>query len=178
MSKGLRADEEFLREHAAKRTRWQTGTGTISAVVDTQRPAAAPSSGAGNAAGALPFAPSAAAGHPIAHIVEPPLPSKYGNKRTDGYASKREAKRAAALKIMAASGAITDLREQVPYLLVPKAVDSGGRVIERAAHYIADFVYLRDGTEVVEDCKGMRTPEYVLKRKLMLMVHGIRITET
>ena len=38
---------------------------------------------------------------------------------------------------MAASGAITDLREQVPYLLVPKAVDSGGRVIERAAHYIA-----------------------------------------
>ena len=42
MSKGLRADEEFLREYAAKRTRWQTGTGTTSAVVDTQRPAAAP----------------------------------------------------------------------------------------------------------------------------------------
>mgnify|MGYP002361318418 CR=1 FL=1 len=72
MSKGLRADEEFLREYAAKRTRWQTGTGTTSAVVDTQRPAAAPTSGAGNAAGALPFASSAAAGHPILVLPLPP----------------------------------------------------------------------------------------------------------
>lgn len=83
MPKGLRADEEFLREYAAKRTRWQTGTGTTSAVVDTQRPAAAPTSGAGNAAGALPFAPSAAAGHLCLILPLPPSVNVlYGTART------------------------------------------------------------------------------------------------
>ena len=171
MSKSLRMSEEQYREQAARRTRWQTGTGTTSAVVDTdQRPVANRDGGSGTPL------PAAAAGHPIAHVYE--TPSKYRNQRTNGHASKKEARRAAKLQQLAAAGVITDLREQVRYLIVPKAVDAAGKVIERAAHYIADFVYLRDGTEVVEDCKGMRTPEYVLKRKLMLMVHGIRITET
>ena len=31
---------------------------------------------------------------------------------------------------------------------------------------------------VVEDVKGFKTPLYRLKRKLMLLVHQIRITET
>lgn len=116
---------------------------------------------------------------PVAHVVEPPAPSKYGNKRTDGYASKREAKRAAELKAMQAVGAISELREQVPFLLIPKAIGPDGRVIERATHYVADFVY-RDanGVERIEDVKGMRTDIYKLKRKLMLFVHGLRIMET
>lgn len=172
MPKGLRADEEFLREYAERRTRWTTGTGTTAAVVDTdQRARRMPEDSATEPRVPVRTQPSP----PLAHVIEPP--SKYHNKKTNGYASKREALRAAELHALAAAGAITDLREQVPYLLVPKAVE-GGRVIERAACYIADFVYRANGEEVVEDCKGMRTDTYVLKRKLMLMIHGIRITET
>jgi hypothetical protein len=116
--------------------------------------------------------------HAVAHVIEPPAPSKYHNKRTNGYASKKEAKRAAELQRLAAAGKITDLREQVRFIIVPKAIGEDGRIIERASFYQADFVYRSGGEEIVEDCKGMRTPYYVLKRKLMLMVHGIRILET
>jgi hypothetical protein len=50
---------------------------------------------------------------------------------------------------------------------------------ENEAYYRADFVYLdKEGHLVVEDTKGFRTKEYLLKRKLMLLVHGIRIKET
>lgn len=52
-------------------------------------------------------------------------------------------------------------------------------LIERACRYIADFVYTDNetGQTVVEDTKGVRTKEYIIKRKLMLFVHGIRIRE-
>lgn len=43
--------------------------------------------------------------------------------------------------------------------------------------YIADFVYDQGGVTIVEDAKGMRTPDYIIKRKLMLYVHGVRIKE-
>ncbi|GAB4464458.1 MAG: hypothetical protein OHK0044_01870 [Burkholderiaceae bacterium] len=62
-------------------------------------------------------------------------------------------------------------------MLVPRQT-IGGRVVERAVKYIADFVYTKDGKMVVEDTKGCRTRDYVIKRKLMLYVHGIRILET
>ena len=141
--------------------------------------AASDSGAAGNGAGRPSLPPSAATGHPIAHVFEPATASKYRNVKTNGYASKREAKRAAALKAMEAAGLISDLREQVTYLIVPKAIGADGKVVERAAHYVADFVYRNGlGHEIVEDCKGMRTDVYRLKRKLMLMVHGIRILET
>lgn len=102
--------------------------------------------------------------------------SKYKNVKTGGYASKKEARRASDLKLMQEGGVIRNLREQVEFEIVPK--QDG----ERAANYRADFVYdeFRDGDwrEVVEDAKGVRTSEYVLKRKLMLHVHGIKIRET
>ncbi len=105
---------------------------------------------------------------------------KYRNKRTNGYASKREAKRAQELKLLEKAGKISALREQVPFELIPK--QNG----ERACKYIADFVYweIPDDPSVamrrvtVEDCKGMKTDVYKIKRKLMLHVHGIRIRET
>lgn len=54
----------------------------------------------------------------------------------------------------------------------------GSRIIERRAEYVADFVYFDEqGQLVVEDAKGMRTREYILKRKLMLWVYGIRVKE-
>lgn len=103
---------------------------------------------------------------------------KYGNKRTNGHASKKEDRRSRELMLLQVAGEIRDLKEQVPYELIPSQyVD--GKCVERACKYVADFVYTdREGNLVVEDTKGFRTPEYVIKRKLMLKVHGIKIKET
>lgn len=114
--------------------------------------------------------------------------NKYGNKRVGGHASKKEHYRAATLRMWQRAGAISDLREQVSYVLIPAQYgtcgsDLRGRsvkvLLERAVRYIADFVYVDNasGLTVVEDTKGVRTKEYIIKRKLMLHVHGIRIKE-
>lgn len=97
---------------------------------------------------------------------------KYGSRETRGYASAKEFRRAQELKRLAAAGEIKDLQEQVKFELVPK--QDG----ERAVTYTADFQYRdRAGEVVVEDVKGMRTQQYVIRRKLMLWVHGIRVRE-
>lgn len=103
--------------------------------------------------------------------------NKFRAIKTNGYASKKEAKRAQELAIMAQGGLISDLLEQVPYQLIPSQRSAFGKA-ERPCKYIADFVYLQNGVQVVEDCKGMRTPEYIIKRKLMLLIHNISILET
>lgn len=103
--------------------------------------------------------------------------------------SKREAKRYEALKALAEKGEISNLRRQVPFVLIPeqrlpdvigpKGGIKKGALLERECKYIADFVYeLPDGGTVVEDCKGYRTTDYTIKRKLMRWVHGIGIKET
>lgn len=103
--------------------------------------------------------------------------SKYNNTRTivDGikFDSKAEARRYKELKLLEQAGYIADLQRQVKYELIPK---QGG---ERSVNYYADFVYLevKTGIKVVEDVKGHRTREYVIKRKLMRQVHGIEIVE-
>ena len=81
------------------------------------------------------------------------------------------------LKLMERAGLISDLQRQVPFSLIPNLKDSSGRVIERAVKYVADFCYIQNGVSVVEDVKGLRTREYVLKRKMMLYFHGIKIKE-
>jgi uncharacterized protein YejL (UPF0352 family) len=103
--------------------------------------------------------------------------SKYRAVKTNGYASKKESKRAQELALMAAGGLITNLMEQVSYQLIPSQRNAFGKA-ERPCKYIADFVYIQDGKQVVEDVKGQRLPEYIIKRKLMLMIHGITILET
>ena len=104
--------------------------------------------------------------------------NKYHAKRTGTHASQKEHGRAGQLKLMLAAGLITELKEQVPFVLIPAQRDEEGNLLERACSYIADFVY-RDsnGNMVVEDTQGFKTPEYKIKRKLMLSVHGIRIKE-
>ena len=102
--------------------------------------------------------------------------NKFRAIKTNGYDSKREAKRAEELKLMQLAGAIFDLHEQVEYELIPKQAG------ERAVKYRADFVYFTDASlapefMVVEDVKGMKTKDYIIKRKLMLHVHGIKIKE-
>ena len=53
----------------------------------------------------------------------------------------------------------------------------GRRLLEMECSYIADFVYEEGGNQIVEDTKGMKTKDYIIKRKLMLHKHGIRIRE-
>ena len=79
--------------------------------------------------------------------------SKFGNVKTDGFDSKREAKRAAELRLLERAGEITNLHFQVQYVLIPAQYE-GGKCVERACTYEADFVYVRDGKTVVEDAKG------------------------
>ena len=65
---------------------------------------------------------------------------------------------------------ISELRLQVKYEL-----NQGGTHNYR---YIADFIYLEKGKEVVEDAKGHITSVFKKKAKLMLKIHGIEISET
>lgn len=104
--------------------------------------------------------------------------NKYHAEKSGGYDSRKEHHRADELKLMQRAGVISDLREQVPYILIPSQINGDG-ITERAVRYKADFVYVDNdtGKTVVEDTKGFRTPEYVIKRKLMLQVHGITIKE-
>ena len=104
--------------------------------------------------------------------------NKYNARKTGGYDSRKEYRRACLLKALLRSGEISGLREQVKYVLIPTQRDSYGHLIEKECSYYADFVYRdKDGNLVVEDTKGMRTSEYRLKKKLMLHVHGIQIKE-
>lgn len=106
---------------------------------------------------------------------------KYGNQKvTDKgitFDSKAEHKRWCYLVMLQKAKEIRDLQRQVPFELIPAlARPRGGK--ERPTHYIADFTYTdKAGNQVVEDVKGAVTPEFRLKRKLMLWVHGIEVQE-
>lgn len=106
--------------------------------------------------------------------------SKYHAKKTvvDGivFDSAEEAKRYSKLRDMEEAGEIQDLRLQVPFELLPSFECDG--VKYRGMRYIADFVYYRDGERFVEDCKGMKTAEYKLKKKLMAFINHINIEES
>ena len=109
--------------------------------------------------------------------------NKYGAKKLiiDGetFDSRMEARRWRELRLLQRAGEIDGLQRQVKYVLIPAQRDESGHVIERPVSYIADFVYhdARTCEQVVEDVKGARTKEYIIKRKLMMWVHGIRIKE-
>lgn len=117
---------------------------------------------------------------------------KYGNKkvRYQGavYDSRKEARRAAELALLERAGKITDLQTQVKFVLIPSQREPDtvgkrggikqGKVIEKSVCYVADFVYTDEqGRRIVEDTKGFRTKDYIIKRKLMLYVYGIKIKE-
>ena len=124
--------------------------------------------------------------------------NKYGNTKIEYcgevFDSKREYYRYRDLKFLETCGAISDLKRQVVYELIPaqrekstKVYKKGrkkgqpveGKVVEKAVTYIADFVYTNNTTckEVVEDVKGLRTRDYIIKRMLLLYIHGIKIQE-
>ena len=109
--------------------------------------------------------------------------SKYHSKKVvvDGitFDSEKEARRYGELMALRLAGEIRDLQLQKSFELIPVQRDSAGRVIERAVRYKADFYYydVRRRCFVVEDTKGVRTDDYIIKRKLMLWVHKIRVKE-
>ena len=107
---------------------------------------------------------------------------KYHNKKVvrDGetFDSVKEYRRFCELLLLEKGGVISDLQRQVKYVLIPSQKE-GKKTIERECSYKADFVYTDNetGETVVEDVKGMRTEVYKIKRKLMLWVHHIKISE-
>ncbi len=114
--------------------------------------------------------------------------AKYNNTKYKGYDSIREYRRAQELKLLEKKGIISGLQEQCKYELIPAQYEyyevkgiwkmlQKRKLLEKSLSYYADFVYYRDGELVVEDAKGMKTKEYIIKRKLMLSIHGIRIKE-
>lgn len=90
--------------------------------------------------------------------------------------SKKEYKRWLELKRMQEAGEIKYLTRQVKYELIP-VQKLEGKVLEYSVNYFADFTYYYKDELVVEDVKGFKTPEYIIKRKLMLQQYGIRIHE-
>lgn len=119
-------------------------------------------------------------------------PSKYHSHKIKAegltFDSRKEYARWKELRLMERAGAIKDLRRQVKFVLIPAQYGQSttgprggvkkGQLLERECAYIADFVYVKDGKTVVEDCKGFRTEAFKIKKKLMLDRYGIRILET
>lgn len=108
--------------------------------------------------------------------------SKYNSKKTivDGqlFDSRKEAKRYQELVLLENVGVIKNLSRQVKFVLIPSQRDEvTGKVVERECSYRADFEYTEDGKTIVEDVKGFKTKEYIIKRKLLLWRYGIRIRE-
>ena len=109
--------------------------------------------------------------------------SKYRAKKIcykgEIFDSKAEFRRWSELKLLERAGEIRDLKRQVKHELIPAQRDSNGKLLERAVDYISDFEYvdMRTGRSIVEDVKGVATKEYIIKRKLMLWIYKICITE-
>lgn len=104
--------------------------------------------------------------------------NKYGARKavcTAGHThdSAKEAKRCSELQLLLKAGKITDLEIQKEFLLVPAVKYEEPMKNERKACYKADFVYYDKaiGKTVIEDSKGMRTKDYILKRKLVKQLY-------
>lgn len=126
--------------------------------------------------------------------------NKYGSRKVmrDGlvFDSMAEYRRWRELLLLERAGKIQDLQRQVPYELIPaqyeeiptgeyyvrgerKGQEKVKRVcVEQSVVYVADFVYTEDGRQIVEDTKGFETKDFIIKRKLMLWVHGIKLKIT
>lgn len=126
--------------------------------------------------------------------------AKYKNKKMSvnglSFDSIKEGKRYIHLLEKERNGEISSLQTQVKYVLIPSQYElyerygkkgqklkDGRRMVERECAYIADFVYVDNATgeTVVEDVKGYRRDGayniFVIKRKLMLKEHGIKLKE-
>ena len=104
--------------------------------------------------------------------------SKYHAKKCslptgEVFDSVRERDRYLELCLLQRAGQIEELQRQVRFRLIPSQEG------ERPVDYVADFVYTDVGTgeTIVEDVKGVKTPEYIIKRKLMQYLLHIKVVE-
>lgn len=99
--------------------------------------------------------------------------NKYGAQKTTvdniTFDSKKEAGRYRELKLMEKAGLIRGLILQAT---IPCIVNG-----KKVCDYRADFSYIEGDRHIVEDVKGVKTPVYQLKKKLVFALHGITITE-
>ena len=106
--------------------------------------------------------------------------------------SQSEYKRYLHLLDLEKRGEITNLKRQVTFPLIPKqTIDVEVKlktktktktiVAEREVTYTCDFAYTdKNGQYIVEDVKSKYTRkehDYIIKRKLMLFINGIRLHE-
>jgi hypothetical protein len=103
--------------------------------------------------------------------ASPQRKNKYGNKKIEGFDSIAERDVAMKLRALAARGMIREYEEQKRIVIVE------GDGHERAITYIADFYYVDDDGPHVLDKKGFRTQVYRLKRRLLILLHKIKIEE-
>jgi hypothetical protein len=121
--------------------------------------------------------------------------AKYRNRKVtiDGitFDSKHEADRYRQLQALWTAGQISHLELQKKFVLVPaqyetfdrygkngKPLKDGKKCVEKEVAYYADFTYITaKGEYVVEDAKGVKTKDYIIKRKLMLFIHDIKVKE-
>lgn len=107
----------------------------------------------------------------------------HAERTADGHASKREAQRAAELRLLEKSGEIRNLSEQVPIYLLPTIYKTEGgalwrvfgpqdkkeaerearcklELLERGVYYVCDFIYedCKTGETIYEDAKGYKNP--------------------
>ena len=107
--------------------------------------------------------------------------SKYHAKKTtiDGivFDSKKEALHFCVLRALERKGNVSNLQRQVKFVLIPSEKGIDGKK-QREISYYADFVYYdSDGIRHVQDVKGVKTPVYRLKKRLMWHVHHINVEE-
>lgn len=122
--------------------------------------------------------------------------NKYGNRKVDGkfgiFDSKHEQDVYLKLLALVSSGRAKNLNKQVSFVVVPTSYEKdgviydkkvkGSKLVMKNVRYIADFTYIdtETGKLVVVDAKSEATKRdkvYVIKKKLMLSVHGILIKE-
>ena len=99
--------------------------------------------------------------------------NKYRNKKVvyDGmtFDSKKEGLHYLELKTLENLGVISELKCQVPFLLIDTQ-KINGKTYPKAT-YIADFTYIQDGKLIVEDVKSeitRKNPVYRLKIKMLV----------
>lgn len=102
--------------------------------------------------------------------------SKYRSVKCNGKDSRKEYRRGVHLKELQRLGLIKNLREQVPFVLQEKFIDSSGN-LERGIKYISDYVYFDNdkesksfGKDIIEDVKSpitKKNPDYIIKRKML-----------
>jgi dsDNA-binding SOS-regulon protein len=88
------------------------------------------------------------------------------------FASKKEAKRYAELKMLETAGVIQGLCLQPEYVLYAGDGDT------KLGVYRADFEYAENGQHIVEDVKGFKTPLYRWKKRHVEAQYGIEVRET